>query len=838
MTSPLLPDTPALWKAAKAVFEEAVALDADGRAALLDVACADDAALRSAVEGLLAADEAVEATDGGFLDARPVPFAVGRDSTRGGDAVPPDVQVLEAGVRLGPYRVGEQVGEGGMGDVFRAERADGAYTQTIALKVVKRGMDTAAVLRRFAAERQILARLEHPGIARLLDGGATSDGRPWLAMEFVEGAPLTTYARDRALDLDARLALFESVAEAVRHAHARLVVHRDLKPSNVLVAEVDGVAQVKLLDFGIARMLGADDAEASTLTDAGIRPMTRAYAAPEQVTGGEITTATDVYALGVLLYELVAGQRPFAQTSSTALERAIVTQPPPRPSATLRAASPADRGGHRRVRGDLDTICLKALAKEPEARYASVDALLADVRRHRAGLPLSARPPSVGYRMRRFVGRHPLGVASTVAAVIVAAAFAGYHTRRLAVERDQARRASAEAEEVSATLIRLFDHDPLAAEPERLDTLTVRSFLLSRGAGSLQRLDGQPALQARLLPLFSRLHVQLGEFDEGHAFAARALALIDSLDIENGADAAAAHSALATALDQRGDHVEAVAHFRRALTLVRAHHGAVSVQTAEAMNNLSIALSNRDTRAEQEEGLRLALGALQTYRQLRGDAHLDVAQAHNTVGASYYDLGRVREAVPHIRRALEVRRRRLGDHPLVANTESNLANALHELGRPAEAVPLFQEAIRVWRATLRPDHPLVSIGLFGLSEALRDLGRLEEAETAALESLAIDRAALSPDHPYLPAALVGIGEIRLLRGHLVGAESAFRDALRLYDRQRDADPDARARAEAGLGVCLTRRGRPAEGAPHLRRALPHLDGRDAERARDALRQAA
>ncbi len=248
-------------------------------------------------------------------------------------------------------------------------------------------MDTAAVLRRFHAERQILARLDHPGIARLLDGGATAEGRPWFAMELVEGEAISAYAARRGLDLDARLALFEGVAEAVRHAHARLVVHRDLKPSNVLVAE-DEVEHphVKLLDFGIARLLGGDEDGASALTEPGVRPMTRPYAAPEQLRGEAVTTATDVYALGVLLYELLTGRRPHEADSAAALEAAILTREPARPSTALLKTTAEDRAAARRLRGDLDTICLKALEKKPEARYASADALLEDVRRHRAAL--------------------------------------------------------------------------------------------------------------------------------------------------------------------------------------------------------------------------------------------------------------------------------------------------------------------------------------------------------------------------------------------------------------------------------------------------------------------
>ena len=807
------------------MFEAAVALDGAARTAHLDAACRDDDALRAAVEALLDADDAADATDGGFLDAPPL-----------GHRAAPE-PALEPGAVLGPYRVRERIGEGGMGEVFLAERADGGWEQTVALKLVKRGMDTDAVLRRFRVERRILARLEHPGIARLLDGGAAPDGRPWLAMEYVRGEPLTAYATRHALGLDARLALFEGVVEAVRHAHARLVVHRDLKPGNVLVAEDEaGRPHVKLLDFGIARLLDGDatDGEASLLTGEGVRPMTRAYAAPEQLLGEPVTTATDVYALGALLYELLTGHRPFEAASASALEAAVLRGSPARPSAALR---PTDRAAARRLRGDLDTLCLRALSREPEARYASADALLADVRRYRAGLPLAARAPGVRYRLRTFVRRHPAGVAMAVAAVLTVAVAVTYHTHRLSVERDQARRAAAEAEQVSATLVGLFGRDPLAVDAARVDTLTVRQFLLSRGAETIDRLRDQPALQARLLPLFSRLHVQLGDYPEARALAARALRLDSALGLGNTAEAAEAHTALATALENMGELEPAEAHYRRALALHRTLHGDTAVATAEATNNLAVLLSGYEDEASRREALRLGLIALEAYRRRLGPDHLDVAQAHNNVGATYFFLEDYDRAATHYRRALDLRRRRLGDHPLVANTESNLANLLHDQGRFSEAVPLFQDAIRIWRTTLRPDHPLVSTGLYGLAKSLRDLGRLAEAEQAATESLSIDRASLPLDHPYLADGLLGLAEIHTRQGRLSVAEADYRAALAIYDRRPETSDADRATAQAGLGTCLLNQGRPSDAAPLLRTALPHLDAEAATAARAALTRA-
>src|SRR5690606_35108467 len=305
--------------------------------------------------------------------------------------------------------------------------ADGAFEKTVALKLVKRGMDTDEVLARFRGDRQVLAGLDHPGIARLLDGGAAEDGRPFLVMELVEGAPITAYADGRRLGLDGRLGLFAQACEGVAYAHRRLVVHRDLKPSNVLVGEGEGGRPVvKLLDFGIARLLDAGDGEAVTRLG---RPMTPEYAAPEQRAGAAVTTATDVYALGVLLYELLTGRRPEAA---------------PRPPSAVAA--------ERRYRGDLDTLALTALHPDPDRRYGSAEALLDDLRRLRAGLPLRARPDTPGYRLRRFVGRHRWGVGAATLGVALLVAF----TVALALQQRQTARARDDAEATVAFLERLF----------------------------------------------------------------------------------------------------------------------------------------------------------------------------------------------------------------------------------------------------------------------------------------------------------------------------------------------------------------------------------------------
>ena len=408
--------TPERWQQVKALFEQALERPPDERAAFLDQACHGDEALRREVRSLLSSH------DDGFLDE---PLSL--------DAPSGDDGAAHTGQRIGAYRLVREIGHGGMGAVYLAERADGQFHQQVAVKFVRHGVDSDTLRRRFRAERQILARLEHPHIARLIDGGVSEDGLPYLAMEYVEGTRIDHYCDAHHLSTNERLRLFLAVCEAVHYAHQNLIVHRDLKPSNILVTEG---GTVKLLDFGIAKLL--DDNAAATPLDevprTGMRVMTPEYASPEQIRGEPVTTAFDVYALGIILYELLAGQRPYRLSglSPGEMERIVCEKAPARPSTAVtreaqtdatRAATPEEISRmrstqpdklRRRLAGDLDTIVMMALHKDPSRRYRSVGQLSEDLRRHLDGLPVTARPDSFAYRISKFIRRHWMGVAAAV----------------------------------------------------------------------------------------------------------------------------------------------------------------------------------------------------------------------------------------------------------------------------------------------------------------------------------------------------------------------------------------------------------------------------------------
>lgn len=410
--------TPERWQQVKALFEQALERPPDERAAFLDQACHGDEALRREVRSLLSSHDDAP----GFLDQ---PLSL--------DAPSGDDGAAHTGQRIGAYRLVREIGHGGMGAVYLAERADGQFHQQVAVKFVRHGVDSATLRRRFRAERQILARLDHPHIARLIDGGVSENGLPYLAMEYVEGTRIDHYCDAHHLSTNKRLRLFLAVCKAVHYAHQNLIVHRDLKPSNILVTEG---GTVKLLDFGIAKLLD-DNAAATPLDEAprtGMRVMTPEYASPEQIRGEPVTTAFDVYALGIILYELLAGQRPYRLSglSPGEMERIVCEKAPARPSTAvtreaqtdaMRAATPEEISRmrstqpdklRRRLAGDLDTLVMMALHKDPSRRYRSVGQLSEDLRRHLDGLPVTARPDSFAYRISKFIRRHWMGVAAAV----------------------------------------------------------------------------------------------------------------------------------------------------------------------------------------------------------------------------------------------------------------------------------------------------------------------------------------------------------------------------------------------------------------------------------------
>lgn len=733
-----------------AVFDAVLDLPTAEQAAFIDHACGDDGALRAEVIQLLRAHHRT----GSILDAPP--------TNRLATLLLDNESIPQL---IGPFRVARAIGEGGMGQVFLGERADGQFEQRVAIKLIRHPMP--GLVRRFLEERRILARLEHPHIARLIDGGITADGLPYFAMEFVDGEPIDRYCASRDLSLDDRLALFAQVCDAVSYAHQHLVIHRDLKPKNILVTPN---GDVKLLDFGIAKLLdAAGDQPRRDETWTGVRVMTPECAAPEQVLGDPISTATDVYALGVLLYTLLAGERPYDLhgKSPAEVQFLICYQEPAAPSG--RAPAPL----RRRIRGDLDVIVTTALQKDPERRYHSPAELAQDVQRFRHGHAIHARPDSASYRVTKFVARHRAGVA--IAAAVLVAAAAGATRERILRQRAEVEARKAMA--VERFLTGVFKvADPFAwSEPDR-GVISARD-LLDRGAGRIDStLVGQPEVQAELRTVLGRVYTDLGLFAKATPLLERSVAQRIALRGERDTSVATSMDLLGTALAQQDKFDDAERLLRAALAERRRSLGATHELTVESIGHLAALFENRSRFAAAES---LHREVLATSRSRLGDSTVEVAAALNDLALNLYHLGKYAEAESLYRRALGIEQRRLGErHAMTAAVMQNLAQTLESRGQRDEAEQYYRRSLVAKRATLGDAHPSVTIGLNNLALFLSaDPRRLDESEAMVREALALDRKIFGDRHTYVAEGLRNLGIILRGKGQFAAADSAIRAAL-------------------------------------------------------------
>jgi serine/threonine-protein kinase len=735
------------------VLDAALDLPTEDQEAYIARACGNDALLRAEVMQLLSAHH----RSGSMLDAplaRLAPLLFEKPDAE--EATP---------ARVGPFRVVRAIGAGGMGQVFLGEREDGQFQQRVALKLIRH--PTPGLVRRFLEERRILALLEHPNIAHLVDGGITQEGLPYFAMEFVEGEPIDRYCTSRNLSLDQRLVLFEHVCEAVSYAHQHLIIHRDLKSSNILVT---AGGRVKLLDFGIAKLIDASGGGASAdETRTGFRVMTPDVAAPEQVQGRPISTATDVYALGMLLYTLLAGERPYDVRGKSAaeIERIVCDVVPAAPS------SRAPTELRRRIRGDLDLIVMTALQKQEERRYQSPTALAEDVHRFREGRAIHARPDSARYRLAKFIARHRAAVAVVCAAALALAA-AGARERIL---RNRAELAARKATEVEGFLINVFEvADPFAWSEVDRGAISARD-LLDRGAKRIDStLATQPEVQAELRTVLGRVYSSLGLFAQATPLLERSLAQRKSLVGERDTSVATAMDLLGNTLAQQDRHDEAERLLRDALALRRSLLGNRDKLTGETLEHLATLLENRSRLAAAES---LHREVLMINRGAFGDSSMEVANSLNNIALVLYRTGKYAEAEPMYRQALDIGLRRVGaQHALTSSTMQNLAQTLQARGKLDEAEEYFRRALAAKRAILGDAHPAVTVTLNNLGQFLvNSRGRPDEAEVLTREALALDRKIFGEHHTYVGEGLRNLGVILRAKGQFRQADSAFRTAL-------------------------------------------------------------
>ncbi len=825
------------WDRLQQIFLEAAELAPERRAAYLRETCGDDAALRARIERMLAHDD-----DTAALLA--LPLAAGSD--------PPGT--ARAGERIGAYEIERQLGYGGMGDVYLASRADEHYRKRVAIKVLRQDRANPELSRRFRAERHILAALVHPHIASLVDAGATPEGLPYLVMEYVDGQPIVAYCNERRLSVGQRLELFLKVCDAVQHAHRNLVVHRDIKPSNILVTPE---GQPKLLDFGIAKLLEASPlACEAPETRTGLRLLTPEYASPEQLRGDPISTAADVYSLGVLLYELLTGTSPyvFVGRSAVEIERVVCETDPPRPSSVISHQTGASaRELRSKLSGDLDNIVLIALRKNPSERYVSVDRLAADIRCHLQGLPVSATAPTWSYRSRKFIRRHRFGTATSAIFVILVAGFAALnqvHARRAANERDTAR-------EVTTFLLDVFKvSDPNEA---RGSHLTARE-VLDRGARRVRfDLRARPALQATMMSSIGSVYENLGMLERAEELYGEALALrrrlgrtddpeiAESLNLLGGVllsrndfekaeslvlealamrrrllgpeHPALVHSLLSVASLRRrqGRFEEAVGANREALAMARAVHEPRSEMIVDCLNQLGTSLTSWGLNEEAERTLREAL-ALQVERN--GGFDPLVADIKNNLGIALDNLKRFDEAEVVLRETVDLQRSIMGDGSEdVALALNNLAAMLKSKGKPREAEAPQREALAIFRGLYGEEHQYVALSLNNLANIKTDEGLYDEAATLHRQALATNRKLFGDESAAVATSLSNLGAVLIELGDYAGALPLYLETLELDRKTLNEDHPFVAMDLHALGSALAKLGRYEEAEARIEEAL-------------------
>jgi eukaryotic-like serine/threonine-protein kinase len=748
------------------------------------------------------------------------------------EAPPRPRQAPLAGITIGAYTLVSQIGHGGMGTVWLASRSDGRFQGQAALKLLNAALVGRGGEERFKREGTILARLTHPNIARLIDAGVSKTGQPYLVLEHVDGRHIDRFCDEERLSVEARIRLFLDVQAAVAHAHANLIVHRDLKPSNVLVT---ATGQVKLLDFGIAKLI-EDDAQppATMLTPESASAMTPKYAAPEQVAGGAITTGTDVYALGVLLYELLAGHHPagMAPKSPSDFVKAVTEIEPVRLSAAVhRAASPdaaaalaAKRATtpdrlHRLLQGDLETIIGKALKKNPSERYPSVTEFADDLRRYVDHQPIRARPDSVRYRAVKFTRRHWRGVTATAVAVLMFVGTIGFYTARLATERDRARLHADKASKLSELLTGLL----LRADPYRTPDSGEPTFrgLLDTGAERIAKeLTDQPDVQAEMFTVIGRTYARLGLQAKALPLLQQALAIGRRAFGSDSVRVAQSLNDLGVLQRALGNPDAAEPLLRESLATRRRLLGNEDNDVAVTLVELARVLKDRGREPESEAPIREAL-AIRT--KIYGEEHQETATSKNELALLLLERGDLAGAEPLFRANVATSERRLGaDHPNVGAAKASLAQLLIAKGDAAGGEALLRESLAVQRRVFGEASAGYAMTLNNLGTAVEAQDRLEEAQSLFEEAVRIARGTLSEQHPRLALMMLNLARVEIVRGRGAATEPVLRHVLNVRERVLEQGDWRIAQVKSLLGASLLAQARYAEAEPLMVAAITGL----------------
>jgi serine/threonine protein kinase/Tfp pilus assembly protein PilF len=771
------------------IYSAALRLDAAERATFMRQACGEDDALRVEIESLLAQQERL----GSFLKRPAIEVLAGTESIPGETAE----------TVIGRYRLLQKVGEGGMGEVWLAEQRE-PVRRRVAIKLVKAGMNTREVMARFESERQALALMDHPAIAKVFDAGSTPRGAPYFVMEYVAGVPITTYCDNHRLSTRERLELFIHVSEGVQHAHQKAIIHRDLKPSNILVTEVDGKAAPKIIDFGVAKALAQKLTVDTILTRVGALIGTPEYMSPEQglSSGEDIDTRTDVYSLGIILYELLAGVPPLElhQTTFEEFLRRLREEEPLKPSTKIRTQDPGmsttvalKRRSDpltlaKQMRGDLDAIALKALEKDRSRRYGSPADLAADLRRYLNKEAVLAVAPSVAYRTRKFAYRHRGALATAAAFVLVliaAATISIWQSIRATKQRDRADKEAAVAQAVNDFLQNDLLAQASASNQSRPSTkpdpdLRVRTALDRAAVRVAGKFDRQPEVEASIRDTIGQTYMDLGLYPEARTQLERALELYRrALGAENP-KTLKMMSRLGRTAELQGKYTQAEALLSPALQVQRRVLGFEHPDTLDSMHLLAN-VYYRLGKYPQAEALHSQ--TLEIRRRLSGPDDPEALASMSNLALVYSQQGKYPQAEALHRQTLEIRRRVLGpEHPDTLNAMNSLAIDYGQQGKYAQAETLYSQSLEIKRRVLGPEHPDTLMAMINLATTYHFEGKSAQAEALNRQTLELDRRVIGPEHPDTLATMDNSAIVYTAEGKYAQAEALFRQTLEISGR--------------------------------------------------------